>query len=822
MSTSGTALASLGAIPNNRQEAVLNLRFPILGLVLSLVYGHAFELTADWPILRTTPNSGIQLQPAQVGDLPGEATLMQMRLAALIEEKNWEEAIAAFFKLIDRYGDLSIAIGDESNRYLSVATYGHMLLADLPPEAIALYRDRVDAAAGDWYRGLRTVTNPTSEQVGQLDQFFCSRYGDDALLLLGDRALERGHFDQAREYWQRIHASWTAEGGLGFWHAYQGIPPEQLIESLQSKRPTLQDASRDRHDLFYPDSDLDLATVGARLVLASILQRDLSRAEWELSVFRGLFPEAQGWLAGKDNVYADTLEQLLAEQSEREQITRQKNIDQSIEQQRESQQTWPTFAGSPTRNRLFYRAVDFSPVPLWEWSYARVMPAVELPHRENRETQNSQNARAATNRSDDLYFYPLIVRNWALLKNSSQIFALNIGNGQPAFEGSQFGQIYPQGELVSREVKRDARNHLAADPWLPPQYSMTFFEGRLLARMGTQLTSRAVGFDSGYAGNRITCLDLDREGALEWNFPSKDEEREFDREKWSFEGPPLADRNGVYVVMRRGAMQAISYVACLDLQTGKLRWRQEVCRANTPAGGVRNEITHTLLTLSEGHLYLNTNLGAVASLRTQDGKLRWAYRYVRAQADAGTNLPSHFRRGLNPCVVVRGVVVVAPRDSASLMAFDAHTGQLLWKSAPMTSSPIHILGVAGDMVLATGENLWWFNMVTGRAHAVWPQPGNRGGPRGYGKGILAGGRVYWPTRDAVFVFDQRLVDNGDRSYPLQRGIIPLKRPDLPDGNQAESGNLVAGGGFCLIAGKNRLQAFPLPPLEAKPNPENRN
>ena len=253
---------------------------------------------------------------------------MQMRLAALIEEKNWEETIATFFDLIDRYGHLPIATGEDSNRYLSVATYAHMLLADLPPEALAVYRDRVDAAAGDWYRGLQNVTDPTPEQAGELDQYFCSQYGDDALLLLGDRALERGHFDQAREYWQRIDASWTAEGGLGFWHAYQGIPPEQVIESLQGKMQIPHDASQGRYDLVYPDSDLDLAAVGARLVLASILQIDLPRAQWELDVFRRLFPEARGRLAGQDNVYAVTLEQILTEQSEGDQIARQQKAEQ--------------------------------------------------------------------------------------------------------------------------------------------------------------------------------------------------------------------------------------------------------------------------------------------------------------------------------------------------------------------------------------------------------------------------------------------------------------------------------------------------------------
>ena len=796
----------------------MNLRFPIYAIVLSLSCCYGKTVFAAWPHSRNISASGIQLQPAQVGDLPGEASLLQMRLAALIEEKNWGDAITTFFKLTDRFGHLPIETGKDTNRYLSIATYGNMLLAGMPPEALALYRDRVDASAEDWYRRLQNVTDLTALRADQLDQFFCSSFGDDALLLMGDRALERGRFDEAREYWQRIDGLWTAGGGLGFWHAYQGVPPQQVVASLQGKLQPEQATMQGDNDLAYPDSDINPAAIGARLVLVSILQEDFPRAQWELNVFDRLYPTARGRLAGQDDFYVERLKQLLKAQLDKPQNTGLHHKERPTREQ----SIWPTFAGSPSRNRLFYRTLDFSPVPQWEWHFARVMPAVELPHHDASEKQTPKRTVAPHHRPDDLYFFPLLVGDWALLNNSSQIFALNVSDGQPAFEGSQFGQIYPRGKLVTREVKRDARNRLAADPWLAPQYSMTFFEGRLLARMGTQLTSRAVGFDAGYAGNRITCLNLDREGALEWNFPSKDEEAEFDRQKWSFEGAPVADGNGVYVVMRQGAMQAICYVACLDLHSGKLRWRQEVCRANTPAGGMRNEITHTLLTLAGSRLYLNTNLGSVASLRTEDGRLRWAYRYTRVGVDAGQLLPSHFRRGLNPCVAVRGVVIVAPRDSPALLALDAHTGHLLWKSAPLTSSPIQILGVAGEMVLAAGENIWWFNMITGRAHAVWPQPGNRGGPRGYGRGILAGGRVYWPTRDAVFVFDQALMDNGERGYPVQRGIIRLKRPDLPAGKQAESGNLVAGGGFCLIAGKNRLQAFALPSLQSESKQENKN
>jgi hypothetical protein len=34
---------------------------------------------------------------------------------------------------------------------------------------------------------------------------------------------------------------------------------------------------------------------------------------------------------------------------------------------------------------------------------------------------------------------------------------------------------------------------------------------------------------------------------------------------------------------------------------------------------------------------------------------------------------------------------------------------------------------------------------------VWPDGADR---LGHGRGVLAGGRVYWPTREAIYVFDQ--------------------------------------------------------------------
>ena len=55
------AEASLWVTPENRQEAVLNLRFPIVAILLSLLFGASRVATADWPILRSAATNGIQL-----------------------------------------------------------------------------------------------------------------------------------------------------------------------------------------------------------------------------------------------------------------------------------------------------------------------------------------------------------------------------------------------------------------------------------------------------------------------------------------------------------------------------------------------------------------------------------------------------------------------------------------------------------------------------------------------------------------------------------------------------------------------------------------
>ena len=247
-----------------------------------------------------------------------------------------------------------------------------------------------------------------------------------------------------------------------------------------------------------------------------------------------------------------------------------------------------------------------------------------------------------------------------------------------------------------------------------------------------------------------------------------------------------------------------------------MRWRQRICAANFPTAGREAEFSHTMLTLVEGTLYVNTNLGAIAALRARDGLVRWVHRYPRVELVDLASVPEHFYRDLNPCVFYRGLVIAAPRDSQQIVALDAGSGQLVWRSILLGAHPLHLLGVGNGNLVATGRSVWWFNASTGRAEFVWPHPDNRDSERGYGRGLLAGNNVYWPTREKILVFDQRIGRMAGRRMLIKNDEFDLSVPPI----QAAGGNLVVGNDTLLIAGADAVYAFHVkskPPFQqAKP------
>ena len=148
-----------------------------------------------------------------------------------------------------------------------------MQLAALPPEALKLYRDRVDPVARKWYE--QGIANRDPKPLRNIvDQAFASSFGDDALMALGQIALESGDFAAARWDWERI------------------VPVRNPDPAVPQAWPS------------YPDTNLDLAAVRARLVLVSILEGATERARGELAAYRKLHPTHRAvWAAARGDTF---------------------------------------------------------------------------------------------------------------------------------------------------------------------------------------------------------------------------------------------------------------------------------------------------------------------------------------------------------------------------------------------------------------------------------------------------------------------------------------------------------------------------------------
>ncbi len=715
----------------------------------------------------------------QVNEIDAATRAALKRADAQIADRQWDEAIESLRQLMEHSGEKLIAVDPE--RFAPLSEYCQMRLVELPPEARTLYRGRVDALAKQWYDdGIARRDPAPLRRI--VEQLFVSSWGDKALYALGEIELERANYQEARWRWERISPELRAADGGPLWLALRagrgGIAGSTA--ALPSPWPSPRGRGSDAW-LAYPDTTLGLADVRARLVLTSIREGSLARARIELADFVARHPAAKGRIAGRESSYAETLQQLL-EAAERQ-------APSSLPPPA-SRLDWPTFAGSPTRTAIAAARSSFG-AKVWE------IPLVpEEGYQADvaafgdglfvRQTRVAEDSGAP----GLLSFHPVVSGDLVLFNRVDRIFAFNLRTGQPAWPTPNAG------DREVGEIYRGSTGHeFPADPniggtldkaWGAPRFTMTVFNNRLYARLGSPITAHSHLIDEQFLVEPtcLVCLDLAAQGYLRWRTPDAGK----DDDHWAFEGSPICDGANVYVAMRYSDVRPQEHVACFDAQTGAMRWRRLVCAAETPAQRAVKEITSNLLTLADGTLYLNTNLGAVAALRASDGRMLWLSRYRRAKLLMSAD-QSHLYRDLNPCVYDRGNLYVAPTDAQAIYSFDASTGKLLWESTGAHDA-VHLLGVAGGYLIASGRRLYWLKADGGKEDKEFPDQLT---VQGYGRGALVGDLVYWPTR------------NGIRFFP--QDIRAERKREVSDPVPVAGGNLIAAGDYLLIATPKKLIAY---------------
>ncbi|MBN2578486.1 MAG: PQQ-binding-like beta-propeller repeat protein [Pirellulales bacterium] len=691
-----------------------------MGIFLFLA-GIGLWLTALSEAQFVDPSAGTSFElsdTVQIDQVGGAVRAQLERIKSLLADRRWAEAVAALRQVMESPEEKLVAITE--HRFVGLREYGNRQIAALPPEALQLYRGQVDPVAENWYRrGLSARNRRLLRNV--VEQAFASRFGDDALLALGDLAFEAGDFDAARWHWERILPHPAPAGVVTAWPGY-------------------------------PDTDLDPGTILARLVLVSIFEGARDRAREELTEMARLHRDARGWLAGREGNFVEILTQILAESAA------WPNPDGFFSLPKGEGTYWPTFAGTPTRNGRLLSGFDAGR-PVWKMA----LPPVRWNW-----------MRPVAEGAEPLSYHPVLDGQAVLVSTGREINALRLADGKPLWSG------------VSPVLYRDLLEGVAPAMAVPPEhvgaarFTLTVCENQLHARMGAGVafSNPSPSRQSDY----LVALDLKAQGRLLWKV--------FPEEGWAFDGDPVADGAGVYVAMRRIDIRPQAYVACFDPRSGRLRWRQFVCSAETPARGRIPECADRLLTLAGDSIYFSTNLGAVAALDKEDGRVRWISLYPRSRRGDLARLAAHWHRDLTPCVYGRGVLYAAPADSPRLMAFDAATGMILWHSGTGVEDVVHLLGVTDEHLIASGGRLYWIGLHgadQGRVKHLWPESPEK---PGYGRGVLAAGLVVFPTRDTIYLFDQRTAQlrNGIELGPLG----------------AVGGNVLPAGGGLLIATGSEL------------------
>ena len=654
-----------------------------------------------------------------------------------VEQKSWDAAISLLRDVSTSKPGALIRVSPQ--RSMSLVRYCDVLLSQLPPEGLAAYRRSVDAQAAAWLAEADATQDQRALRL-IIERAFASSVGDDAVDRLASHAWERGELELARELWT-------------------------LLVPLQGATP----AEPPLAVLRYPDTDLDLARIRANLILCDIALGDYARGAAELDAFRTQHAESEGRIAGEEGRFAEILDRALK---------------RAVDQTSDPRSGWdvpPLIDGTKTLGATSTRGgfVPFaSEMGGAVWS--RELPASDY---------TTSIGRPALPSLGPLSYYPVVWDDKVFVADATRVFGFELASGRAAWSISDedAGILYPPPTDVGdfgepRPYETSALSGV-------PRHTLTIAGDRLYARLGLPPTSWPAR-ELRRAESSIVCLDLQREGLAVWSVSS--EAIGAPEEWWSFEGPPVAEGDRLFVLANRSRPQSRLHALCLDAATGTVLWNVPVGSpiASPPEGLA--VMTHRLITHSAGRLFVQTNQGAVVCLDADDGRLQWVAWYDSRPAREGPAANLAERNVPAACLCEGGVTVVAPADSDRIFAYDATSGVPLWDVA-LRGGGRQLVGAHDGMLVASGRRLFGLNLYTGQQ--LWTVGFEDPPGFGAGRGLVAGRYAYWPTREDLFVVE---IASGTpvRRFPVKKAL------GLTGG-----GNLAISKSRLLFASPDRIMAF---------------
>jgi outer membrane protein assembly factor BamB len=684
-------------------------------------------------------------------ELDSIATKQIGTLQDYLRAGQYPEAVELLLKLAETRSEKFLELSP--GRYVPPRSFAEVMAANLPPEGLRLYRAQVDPLA---QRILDRKTDQEAETrelwLRILHQGAAGSLADEAVNRLAQLAWERGEIASARSLWESL------------------IPCRRPVEPPHV--PSL---------FAYPDSDLDLAEIRAKLILCSILLDDFTRADRELAAFRELHPESQGELRGRKGKWIDLL------------------VEFDLEAE-----TWPksgftprlaTFAGSETRNGFIEGFHDLLP-PVWSDPVVSYAPLFR-----GRRPKSLEPARPE--------YFPVIEGDRIFWADDESVHACRLSDGKPLWPGAGDEKDFPcriyrapisERPIPANEALQDAaafrdliENNQARSFAGLPQFTLTLSNGRLYARLRTRLSPLDTSSGQGEP-SRLVCLDIETgEGKLVWEV----DETAWKEEEilWRFEGSPLIHGDKLYVGLNSTGAKRISAVACLRADTGERLWIRRLGELQGIGFSLNERLSRGLVTIAEGALFYETGGGGLVSLDLETGEPRWIVKVPSGGiSNTGSLAPLLWDRMAVP-VWDRGIVYVLGHEGKSVVAVDGSSGLIVW-IRELGRQVQWILGVSGDRVIVSGERLWALDRISGQV--AWTLGSQDTELQGFGRGLLSHTEIYWPLREEILVVDQTTGGLKER--------IPLNSSETSRG-----GHLSATGGALIIAQPDRLTLYPTLP-----------